>query len=93
MSLPVPPRPLEDRSVRPSEDAVAILDVIAKLAVVDRTVGKVVDTVAIALGLAKVAGVTAVLLRLLGTFRCGVVVVGSLTTVDEFELNIKLQCE
>ena len=93
MSLPVPPRPLEDRSVRPSEDAVAILDVIAELAVVDRTVGKVVDTVAIALGLAKVAGVTAVLLRLLGTFRCGVVVVGSLTTVDEFELNIKLQCE
>ena len=93
MSLPVPPRPLEDRSVRPSEDAVAILDVIAKLAVVDRTVGKVVDTVAIALGLAKVAGVTAVLLRLLGTFRCGVVVVGALTTVNEFELNIKLQCE
>lgn len=65
MSLPVPPRPLKDRPVRPSEDAVAILNVIAELAVVDRSVGKVIDAVTIALGLAKVAGVAAVLLRLL----------------------------
>ena len=83
MSLPVPPRPLEDRPVRPSEDAVAILNVLAELAVVDRTVGKVVDAVAVALGLAKLAGVASVLLRLLGTFRCGVVVVRALTTVNE----------